>query len=240
MVEYIRKYWYKWTHPVICEVRTLHRVTEKHSKNPELRRYEVNPSVLESLILEYRQKGYHFISIDDAVKLIQKHYRFPYFYHKNVVFTLDDGYADNYEYAYPIFKKYSVPFCIYVCKQYVTGEKPAGDGENYKMLSIEQLKLISKDSLCTIGCHTLSHPHLAGLSYEAQKREIEESKKWLEEELGFSIQHFAYPYGDYNKDTISIVKQVEFASAVSVIKRKVRANEYNSYLYKIPRITVVS
>ena len=238
MIENIKKYWYKWTHPVICEVRALHRVTENRSKNPIFRPYEVKPTVLESLIQEYIQKGYNFISINDVIDLMQRHYHFPFCYQKNVAFTLDDGYADNIENAYPIFKKYNVPFCIYICKQYVTGEKEVELGENYKMLSLEQLQQLSKDPLCTIGCHTLSHPHLAGLRYEEQKCEIEESKKWIEEVLGLPILHFAYPYGDYNSDTVRIVRQTGFVSSVAITKKKVRGNEGNLFVYRIPRIAV--
>ena len=31
-----------------------------------------------------------------------------------VCFTFDDGYVDNYQYALPIFKKYNIPFTVYV------------------------------------------------------------------------------------------------------------------------------
>ena len=33
---------------------------------------------------------------------------------KQVIFTLDDGYLDNYTHAYKIFKKHNVPFTIYI------------------------------------------------------------------------------------------------------------------------------
>lgn len=234
-----KQYWYKWTHPVLAEIRTLHRVTNEVSNNPLYRPYEVTPNVLESLILEYRDRGFHFISMDELMTLVEKKHSFPYVRQKNVVFTIDDGYADNYENAYPIFKKYNIPFCIFVCKQYVTGETPAGEGENYRMLSMEQLLELTKEPLCTIGCHTLSHPELNRLSYNKQLQEISGAKQWLEDTLRIPMLYMAYPYGEYNEESIHVVQQLNFKSAVSSNQRKCRGNQSESYVYQLPRITVV-
>jgi peptidoglycan/xylan/chitin deacetylase (PgdA/CDA1 family) len=38
-----------------------------------------------------------------------------------VCFTFDDGYRDNLEYAYPIFKRHNLPFTIYVPTDYADG-----------------------------------------------------------------------------------------------------------------------
>ncbi len=236
----IRDYWYKWTHPVVCEVRTLHRVTEEQSINPEFRLYEIRPQVLEDLILDYIRQGYRFVSMDEVLQLIQGRYRFPYGYRKNVAFTLDDGYADNFENAYPIFKKYNVPFCIYVCKQFITGETPAEKGEKYKFLAKSHLIELNNEPLCTIGCHTLSHPFLSNLPYSEQLFEIFEAKKWLEELLGNPVNHFAYPYGDYNKDSVAVVENLHFSSAVTVNKLKVRGNDTKMNKYLIPRISITN
>lgn len=71
---------------------------------------EITPEHLEHTIQFFKKRGYDFISIDEAYfRLINKNSA-----NKFVVFTFDDGYADNLEYAYPIFKKHNIPFTIYV------------------------------------------------------------------------------------------------------------------------------
>lgn len=71
---------------------------------------KVSPEFLEGVIIELRSKEYEFISLDDVYEILIKGKKV----NKKIVFTLDDGYVDNYEIAYPIFRKYKVPFTIYI------------------------------------------------------------------------------------------------------------------------------
>lgn len=90
----------------------LHRVTdfEEHKLYPN-ENMKVSPSFLENLIISYKRKGIKFISLDDLYEYMTGNIKIrPPF----VVFTIDDGYIDNFTNAYPIFKKYNVPFTIYI------------------------------------------------------------------------------------------------------------------------------
>lgn len=93
-------------------VYMLHRVDELDptslKTNEELK---VSPSFLDSVIKEYKRKGFDFLSLDELYEVMKSGVkpRRPF-----VVFTLDDGYKDNYTKAYPVFKANNVPFCIYV------------------------------------------------------------------------------------------------------------------------------
>lgn len=44
-----------------------------------------------------------------------------------------------------------------------------------------------------IGSHTVSHPNVAHLSEDEMNRELKESKKMIEEEIGRTVDHFSYP-----------------------------------------------
>ncbi len=48
----------------------------------------------------------------------------------------------------------------------------------------------------TLGAHSMDHPALSGLDEELARREISESKRVLEEQLGQRVAHFAYPYDE--------------------------------------------
>jgi len=73
-------------------------------------RLKVSPEFLEQFILDLKKENYDFISLDELYDILKSGEKVG----KKIVFTLDDGYADNYEIAYPIFKKYNVPFTIYI------------------------------------------------------------------------------------------------------------------------------
>ncbi len=96
--------------PELGVVLMLHRVVDSRSRIAANRDLEITADFLEKTILEYRQKGYTFVNLDEVADIIEKGNT----KHKFVCFTFDDGYRDNYEIAYPIFKKYNIPFTIYV------------------------------------------------------------------------------------------------------------------------------
>ena len=94
----------------------LHRVAsfEKEKLFPN-ENMKVSPEFLEKFIIELKNKGYNFISLDELYDILQKQKQIK----KCIVFTLDDGYKDNYEIAYPIFKKYNVPFAVYITTSFL-------------------------------------------------------------------------------------------------------------------------
>ena len=232
MFRKLRRYWFKLLHPAIGEVWQLHRVTEEPSKQENHRPYEITPARLESLIKEYTAKGYEFVQIAEVAERMRgKRGK------KFVCVTLDDGYANNYEIAYPIFKKYNVPFCIYVCEGMITGERKEDDIEHYRFLSIDQLRDFDKEPLCTLGCHTRSHVRLTHLSREQQTQEIYGCKLWLENEMGHPIVDYAFPYGDYNAATSGIFSEIGIKRAVASWGGKVRKNTPERVL-DIPRVLV--
>ena len=97
------------------EILMLHRVVEKRSLLEDNCRLEVTPAFLEKTILKYIDAGYQLVSLDEVQKQVESRKSNR---HKFVCFTLDDGYADNYELAYPVFKKHNCPFAIYIATDF--------------------------------------------------------------------------------------------------------------------------
>jgi len=61
--------------------------------------------------LEYFARNYEVISLSHLLEILQRGGIPPA---KSVCFTFDDGYEDNYTYAYPILKRYGVPATFFL------------------------------------------------------------------------------------------------------------------------------
>ncbi len=66
--------------------------------------------------MKYFAQNYELLSLDNLVQFIKSGEPFP----KNaIVVTFDDGYKDNYLYAYPILRKYKIPATIFLTTGYI-------------------------------------------------------------------------------------------------------------------------
>jgi len=216
MFKKIKRYWYNFAHPIIGEVWELHRVTSSRCQDKRYAPYDITPQRLESLIEDYQKKGYRFISIDEMAQRIQTYttWRKALTASKCIAITLDDGYRDNYEVAYPIFKKHCVPFCIYVSTGYIDGI--FGDRDDHPLaLTTQQLYDLDEESLCTIGAHTVTHTNLCQLCDDDMKSEIDGSINDLQRILGHPIAHFAVPFGGNNEKITNNLKLVGIKSNVN-------------------------
>lgn len=79
-----------------------------------------------------------------------------------------------------------------------------------------------------VGSHTLTHPNLAHVSDdEGVRRELEESRRRIESELGSEVVHFSYPHPALNPQwsakTIKMTESVGYKTAVTTTWGAVRA-----------------
>lgn len=95
---------------------TLHRVLpdapSDFSPNSIL---QVTPEFLEEAILACRQHGFDIVDLDEAKRRIAADKPTKPF----AVFTFDDGYKDNLQYALPILRKHNCPFTLFIAPELV-------------------------------------------------------------------------------------------------------------------------
>lgn len=150
---------------------------------------------------------------------------------KPFVITFDDGYLNNYEYAYPLLKQYNTKAVIYTIVWSVGRDKfILNDGPITPHFTWEQGKEMIDSGLIELGSHTFDMHNPIGLSYgygqicglglesmENESKEeyyariyadIEKSKTLMEENLGTKINTIAYPYGKYNDTILKVIKDL--------------------------------
>jgi len=98
---------------------TLHSVRPEPPQPFEPNRIlKVTPSFLETAIETVEDAGYDVVSLDEAARRLAA----PEGQQRFACFTFDDGYRDNRDYAYPIFRDRRLPFAIYVPTAYADGD----------------------------------------------------------------------------------------------------------------------
>ncbi len=155
---------------------------------------------------------------------------------KSVAITFDDGYGDNLYNALPILQEFNAPATIFISTGFL-GQKFPWDNDNSSGMGMTENEIIelSKNTNIEIGAHTMTHPHLSTLSYENKKNEIENSKKELEKIITKPVLSFAYPFGDFDDESIKILKESNFERAVIVRAKNVTQTNNE---YSLPRFIV--
>jgi peptidoglycan/xylan/chitin deacetylase (PgdA/CDA1 family) len=85
-----------------------------------------------------------------------------------------------------------------------------------------------------IGSHTLTHPHLTKLPPAQAREEITASKKKLEDLFGVAVNHFCYPYGDWDGRMRDLVLEAGYRTACTT---KFGVNTSETPLGALLRIT---
>jgi peptidoglycan/xylan/chitin deacetylase (PgdA/CDA1 family) len=78
---------------------------------------KVTPHFLEEVVSSVLDAGFEAIALDRVPERLRNPGSRPF-----ACFTLDDGYRDNREHAYPIFKRHNVPFTVYAAGDYADGD----------------------------------------------------------------------------------------------------------------------
>jgi len=150
---------------------------------------------------------------------------------KQVAVTFDDAYRNFTEHALPVIRAFDVPVTLFVPTAFVDdnpthlayrfSESPDGvseynDPSQYRnatppdpdVLSLDQLKSLTRSDLVTLGNHTLTHPDLSRIEDDRTlEREIVESQQWFQDHLDIAVDRFCFPYGRYNDAALSVVEQ---------------------------------
>lgn len=145
---------------------------------------------------------------------------------KPIILTFDDGYQDAYGVAFPILKKYQM-----VGMFYLIVNKIGTPG----YLTWDEIMQMQTEGM-SFGSHTLSHPDLRNLSKISLHKELEESKKILEQKLGKEITDFCYPSGKYNTVVLKELKNDNYQTAVTT-HSGISSLKENLFLLKRLRIT---
>lgn len=145
--------------------------------------------------------------------------------------SFDDCNTSVYTKAYPFLKEHHIPFILFITKDLI-GKK--------NFLTAEQIMILAKDPLCTIGSHGVHHYMFRNLSEAQAVKEFEQSRTYLQQLTGQPIDCFAFPYGrlvEVSRKNIKLLELSEYKFAFSAISGTLN-QQWLSGKYYLPRVNV--
>ena len=163
--------------------------------------------------LNYLRANYHFVVPGESLDKKKT----------NLCLTFDDAYYDFYHYVFPLLKQYNIKALLAVPtgliedttsattkeRLYLSHEEIYKDKQYKKygtFCTWTELREMSDSGLVIMASHSHKHKDLALPSIDLYQ-EIVTSKKILEEQLKTTIDSFILPFGRYNYQSISLLKQ---------------------------------
>jgi peptidoglycan/xylan/chitin deacetylase (PgdA/CDA1 family) len=174
------------------------------------------PEVFEAQVAWLSEQGFRLRTVSELLAHPEP---------RQVAITFDDGFANNYEHAFPVLQKYHAKATIYLAPQI----------EGIDSLSPAQIAEMQASGLIEFGAHSLTHVNLANLDRHAADEEIRGSKAAVEALTGRPCTAFAYPFGRFSEETAALVREAGFHSAVTTKKRIVGHPAASAFT--IPRIS---
>ena len=146
-----------------------------------------------------------------------------------VTLHFDDGWKSIYDNAIPILNKAGIKSTQYIVSHRLTGFSGYVNKE-------EVLDMQAKGH--EIGSHTETHQHLTALSEDDMRKEILDSRDDLLLIGASPVRTFAYPFGDYNSNTDSIIRNSRYYTSARTSNAGFNTKTTDKFLLERQPVTV--
>lgn len=194
--------------------------------------YMISPQLLESDMKYLKEKGYTAVVVQDLIDYVDNDKPLP---EKPVMLTFDDGYYNNYLYAYPLSLKYNMKIVISPIGYFTQKYSESGEeNELYSHITWTEINEMMQSGMVEIQNHSY---HLHGtadtgrLGAQKNKREsieaytslltndLTEMQELIRSHTGWTPTAFTYPFGIISKESFPVVHTMGFRASLSCEER---------------------
>ena len=185
-------------------------------------KYVISPALLESDISYLKERGYTPVFMQQVVDYVKSGVPLP---EKPIVLSFDDGYYNNYTYAFPLAQKYGVKLVIApILTQTEQFSKAQEENANYGHITWDNMREMVASGHVEIQNHTYNLHQSSGNRLGVRKISGETSQHYktllindlqtaqteITKQIGVTPTTFVYPFGAFSSETEDYVRQMGF------------------------------
>jgi peptidoglycan/xylan/chitin deacetylase (PgdA/CDA1 family) len=178
----------------------------------------VTPEALEEQLGKLVGRGWRGAVFRDAVL------RPPW--RKTLVVSFDDAFLSVRQLAQPILSRFGLPGTVFAPTAFPSQDRTllwpgldhwaaTASAPELACMSWDDLRALVSDGW-EVGSHTCTHPRLTALDDEALRRELEESRRDCERQLGIRCDTLAYPYGAVDARVAHFTAEANYSAAAAL------------------------
>ncbi len=209
---------------VLLPILMYHGVTEDPKR---IGTFVISSKMLEEDLSYIQKEGYQTVTVDEVIRFVKNGEPLP---PKPIILTFDDGYYNNYCYAYPLLKKYNMKAVISPIGKY-TDIYSESDNKNpaYAHITWDEIREMMASGLVEFQNHSYDLHQQAGGRTGAKKKNGETVAAYgkvlendlmiwqekMEENTGYSPTTFTYPFGGISEASYDILERLGFQASLS-------------------------
>ncbi len=199
----------------------------------------ITPYEFESDLLYLRENNYNTVTMAQLIDYVYDNKDLPV---NPIILTFDDGYLSTYKYAFPLLKEYDMKMVFSIIgKSTDDFSLTPDDNITYSHVTWGQLNEMLGSGLIEIQNHTydlhaarngrVGCRQKSGESFSDYELILSDDITKLQDEIksitGEVPNTFAYPYGEFSENTITVIKKLGFKAALTCVghrRRDVKRN----------------
>ena len=186
----------------------------------------ISPNLFEQDLRYLQENGYTTVVIADLIAYVQDGKPLP---EKPVMLTFDDGYYNNYLYAFPLLKQYNCKMVLSPIGRYTDEYTQNKDTHaNYAHCSWDAVREMMASGMVAFPNHSSNLPSIDSGRNGAQKKAVESLVDYrtllvedvmkmqtrMREETGYTPTAFVYPFGAVSSESLPILKELGFQATL--------------------------
>jgi len=164
----------------------------------------LSPQIFRDHIQFLENNGYTSISLYEMHLALEFGQALP---SNPVILTFDDGYIDHYTNVFPLLQAHNMVGTFFIATDFVDNNVPG-------YMNWEQIKEMA-DAGMSMEPHTKSHSDLRDRDFDFLVYQIVGSIESLASHTGQEPAMFAYPIGNYDQNTLDVLRTTGIARAVT-------------------------